>query len=172
MKLTANEAQIRLNIIGLIPEGKISQSVRVKLIRAQVELDKVSKKVQEDVQEGLKKIKPEGFDENYQKFSEAIEGKDTDTAREQAAQEGFDEFKAQYDKLNAEYQELYQNILSEVKVDVQLPKFNDADIENVAEALPTDGKQVVNQGKDADGTARTFDVPNTNVLRSFIEVFG
>jgi hypothetical protein len=166
MKLTLNDAQIRLNIIGLIPMSAISQTVRIKLIRAQVELEKVARKVQEDVTEGLKKIKPEGFDERYAKYADAIEGKDTDAAKEQAQTEGYTEFAAEYDKVNSEYQELYQNTVKDTKVDVQLPIFSDADLENVAQALPADGTSTIKQG-DNDRQ-----IPNNAIIRSFVEVFG
>jgi uncharacterized protein (UPF0335 family) len=136
MELTISELQTRLRVISFIPESKVSQSTRFKIIRYQVAVEKLLKEVQEDIQEAVKKIKPEGFDEKYQKYVEALEGKDTDVAKEQAESEGFKEFKAEYDKVNGEFVKLSEDFNSE-KRSVDIPEFTDADLLDILSALPS-----------------------------------
>jgi hypothetical protein len=136
MKLNLQEATQRLNILSVVPVAKLKQSTRIKIIRAQVELEKVNTAFQSDLQEGLKKLKPEGFDDRYQKYAEAIEGKDTDAAKEQAEAEGFEDFKAEYEKVDSEYRELYNKSFTEQRYSCNVPMFNDAELEDFANALP------------------------------------
>jgi hypothetical protein len=165
MELTFNEAQVRSNILKFIPKNKVSQATRIKLIRYEVALEKLLKSVSDDVQEGIKKIKPEGFDERFQKYAEAIEGKDTDLAKEQEQSEGYAEFKEEFEKVNSEFSELQKKFLQENKTETNIPAFTDDDLLDILQALPSGETVEVKQNE------QDLNISNDEIVKSFVSIF-
>lgn len=137
MKISANEAGQKIDALALIPIWALKQATRVKVIRTQIAYEKVLTEYRNDVNEGLKKLKPEGFDEKLQKYGNPAEYKGDFDA-------DFVAFKAEYESVEASLQELQQSAAKEVKYEVSAPTFSDADWEDIATARPSRGKTKVN----------------------------
>lgn len=161
MKITANEAARKLDALNIIPLKGLSAATRVKIVRAQVACERAVATYRKDLAEALAKLKPEGFDERLRLFDAAIAP--TDENREQAeaqrATEGFEEFRAEYDKVNAEYAQLAQSLAEELLHDVVLPVFEADDFEDMARVLPSgDTTEIMREGKG-------MPYPNDEVLK-------
>lgn len=137
MKISANEAGQKIDALALIPMWALKQSTRIKVIRTQIAYEKVITDYRNDVNEGLKKLKPEGFDEKLQKYGNPTEYKGDFDA-------DFIAFKAEYESVEAALQELQQSAAKEVKYEVSVPAFSDADWEDIAAARPSDRKTEIN----------------------------
>jgi hypothetical protein len=153
MAITPNEATQRLNTLGLIDLTKVAQATRVKIIRSQVDYEKIMTLMQNDIQEGLKKIKPEGFDEQLQKFAPIVNPSEetADQVEGLKADKEYKKFQETYDKVQGEYSELYTKIATENTYASNAPEFTEDDLLEIATALPAgeetelkDGNKVAN----------------------------
>lgn len=164
MKITANEASRKIGALNLIPLKTLAQATRVKVVRASIEFEKAIESYRKECDEGLKKLKSEGFDERMQKYAAALNP--TDENREQAekqrAEEGFAEFKVEHDKVDSDYRELVKNLAEDAPYDVNPPAFSDADFEDIAASLPSGATtQMTRDGE-------TVEVPNDQILGHII----
>jgi ribonucleotide reductase beta subunit family protein with ferritin-like domain len=109
--MTLNELMLKQNFISkvMLKDGdkELSRELKVKIVGMRVKMAKFRKEFDEDVQEFVKNLKPEGFDELYMK---------EDKSPEEQAQ--FDEWNK---KLNEEYA-MYVNKrgLDEIDYEVSL----------------------------------------------------
>lgn len=153
MKISASEAIQKLDALSMIPRQELSQETRVKIIGAKVAYNNINTKFQEEVQECLKELKPEGFDEQLQKYGNPADYKGDFNA-------DFNEYKEAYGKVEADLIELQQNLAKEAKYEVCTPKFSDADFVDIARVIPSGGKTMV----------RESEVPNDDILYYLMSV--
>lgn len=168
MKITANAASRKVGALNLIPLKNLSQATRVKVIRASVEYDKVLGDYQKECEAVLNKLKPEEFDERVQKYAAALNptADNLEEAEKQRAEEGFDEFKAEYDKVEADYRELISKLAEEPIYTANPPAFTDADFEDIAATLPSGDVTTITR----DG--QTSEVGNDSILAHIIAALG
>jgi Glu-tRNA(Gln) amidotransferase subunit E-like FAD-binding protein len=162
MKLSLQEANNRLTVLSFIPLHSLSHSVRVKIVRAQVALEKIPQQIDSDIQEATKKLKPEGFDDNMRKYMAALvpTADNEKEAEEQRNMEGFAEFKEVYDQVNAEYMELYNKTVADTRLEVTVPEITDADIEELATVFPSGKYCCIKKGSE-----RVYDLTATEVQK-------
>lgn len=93
MTMTLNEVLIRQSFLNQIvlknDEGELPKDLKVKVMRMRIELNKVRTQFDEDSQEMIKGLKPEGFDEL--------------ATKEDKTNEEIKELQELTDKLNEEY---------------------------------------------------------------------
>lgn len=77
--MTLNEVLIKQNFISKIilkkDKAELSKELKVKIMSARIQLSKIRKEFDEDVQEALKEFKPEHFDELSAKLDKSEEEK-------------------------------------------------------------------------------------------------
>ncbi len=168
MKITANAASRKVGALNLIPLKNLSQATRVKVVRASIEYDKAVADFRKECDEGLKKLKPEGFDEKMAKYAAALNPTpdNREEADKQKAEEGFKEFKAEYDKVDADYRELISKLAEEPIYTANPPAFTDADFEDIAATLPSGDVTTITR----DG--QTSEVGNDSILAHIIAALG
>ena len=93
MIMTLNEALMKQNFIVkvLLKDGneELSKALKVKIMKIRIALGKFRKQFDEDIQEAIKGLKPDNFDELAQKQDKTPEEEEM--------------FKAMSDKINEEY---------------------------------------------------------------------
>lgn len=164
MKIKVNEASQKIGALNLIPLKSLTQATRVKVVRASIEYEKALEGYRKECDEGLKKLKPEGFDERAQKYAAALNptADNREQAEKQRAEAGFDEFKAEFDKVDADHRELVKKIAEDVTYDANPPAFTDADFEDIAASLPSGATtQLTRDGE-------TVEVSNDQILGHII----
>ena len=91
--MTLNEALMKQNFIVkvLLKDGneELSKALKVKIMKIRIALGKFRKQFDEDIQEAIKGLKPDNFDELAQKQDKTPEEEEM--------------FKAMSDKINEEY---------------------------------------------------------------------
>lgn len=168
MRTTANEASRKVGALNLIPLKNLSQATRVKVIRASVEYDKVLGDYQKECEAVLNKLKPEEFDERMQKYAAALNptADNREEAEKQRAEEGFKEFKAEYDKVDADYREIISKLAEEPIYTANPPSFTDADFEDIAKEYPSGGQTELVRNDD------TKMVGNDEILANIIAILA
>lgn len=168
MKTTANEAARKVGALNLIPLKNLSQATRVKVVRASIEYDKAVVDFRKECDEGLKKLKPEGFDEKMAKYAAALNptADNREEAEKQKAEAGFETFKAEYDKVEADYRELISKLAEEPIYTANPPAFTDADFEDIAATLPSGAATTITR----DG--KTSEVDNDSILGHVMAMLG
>ena len=159
-----NDVQTKANITAMIPKAQLPQSTRVNVVLNQTAYEKTLDTFRGDLEDTLKRIKPEGFDEKLQKFyvTTKPESELTDEERKKCeelkADPEYADFKETLDKVNSDYAEAQKKVTEDNDYDVKERPYTESDLEAIATALPSGGTTTVKlNGKD---TA----VPNDELL--------
>lgn len=158
MKISANEAATKQKILGLINHNELSDEVRAKIIYARVECENTIDEFTKDVNKAIMKAQPEGYAEKFKKFRAAVEPTDDNKAEaeEQAAQDGFDEFKAEYDRFKTDKERLIEQFAKKER-EVDFPQFTVADFADMARLFPSGAKTKIDD-KEIDNNAVLHDI--------------
>lgn len=163
-----NDVQTKANITAMIPKAQLPQSTRVNVVLNQTAYEKTLDAFRSDLEDTLKRIKPEGFDEKLQKFqvTTKLESELTDEERKKCEElkkePDYAEFKETLDKVNSDYAEAQKKVVDDTEYEVKERAYTGADLEAIATALPSGGTTTVKlNGKD---TA----VPNDELLHMIL----
>ena len=167
-----NDVQTKGNITAMIPKENLPQSTRINVVLNQTAYEKALEKFKGDLDDTLKRIKPEGFDDKLQKFfvTTKLESELTDEEKKKCeelkADPDYAEFKETMDKVNSDYSEAQKKIIEENDYDVKERAYSDADLEAIATVLPSGGTTTVKlNGKDTS-------VPNDELLHLILWNFA
>ena len=144
-----NDIEIRSNVTAMIPKDSLKQTTRVKVVLNQTAYEKGIEKFRSDIEETLKRIKPEGFDEKLQKFSLTTRLEDSLSADEKIEADklrhdpDYAAFKEQLDKVESDYAEAQKKIIDENNYVVNERAYTDEELADIASVLPEGGKTVV-----------------------------
>lgn len=149
------DIEIRSNVTAMIPKENLKQTTRVKVVLNQTAYEKGMEKFRSDIEETLKRIKPEGFDDKFKKFqlttkiaSEMTE-EELNLADELRKDAEYAAFKDALDKVESDYAEAQKKIIDENDYAVNERKYTDDELADIASVLPEGGKTVVRlQGKE------------------------
>ena len=136
--MTLNELMIRQNFIGkvLLKEGndELSKDLKVKIMKIRIELSKIRKQLDEDIQEAIKGLTPDGFQE--------LSSKQDKTEEEQQ------KLKDLTDKINDEYSAFVASKGNE-EVTITLPSFTEDEYAEILEVNAGNDVTINNQKIDA-----------------------
>lgn len=165
-----NEIDIRTRVTAMIPKEHLPQDVRVKTVLNQTSLEKAADKFREDIKDALEHIKPEGFDEELQKFNlttrpeSELSEEEKKKAEELRNDPDYASFKEKLEKVDSDYAEAQKKIIEENEYDVSLRPYTDADLAAIAGAIPSGSTtEIVVNGKK-------MSVPNDILLHDIIQV--
>lgn len=136
--MTLNELMIRQNFISkiLLKEGndELSKDLKVKIMKIRIELSKIRKQLDEDIQEAVKGLTPDGFQE--------LSSKQDKTEEEQQ------KLKDLTDKINDEYSAFVASKGNE-EVTITLPSFTEDEYAEILEVNAGNDITINNQKIDA-----------------------
>ena len=136
--MTLNELMIRQNFIGkvLLKDGneELGKNLKVKIMKIRIELSKIRKQFDEDVQEAIKGLTPDGFQE--------LSNKSDKTEEEQQ------KLKELTDKIQDEYT-AFINSKGNEEVTINLPELTEDDFVEILEVNAGNDVTINNQKIDA-----------------------
>ena len=136
--MTLNELMIRQNFISkiLLKEGndELSKDLKVKIMKIRIELSKIRKQLDEDIQEAVKGLTPDGFQE--------LSSKQDKTEEEQQ------KLKDLTDKINDEYSAFVASKGNEEST-ITLPSFTEDEYAEILEVNAGNDITINNQKIDA-----------------------
>ena len=136
--MTLNELMIRQNFIGkvLLKDGnaELGKDLKVKIMKIRIELSKIRKQLDEDIQEAIKGFTPDGFQE--------LSNKPDKTEQEQQ------ELKELTNKINDEYN-AFVTMKGNDEVSVSLPDITEQEYSEILEVNAGNDVTVNNQKIDA-----------------------
>lgn len=158
MKISANEAQARMNLLSIVPRTELQDVTRAKVILTIVECEKVLNAFTKDANAAIEKAQPEGYAERYQKYAAAINPTDENRAEaeKQSAEEGFEAFKAEYDQVKADADTLTSEYAKKMH-EADMPHFAVEDFADIARLFPSGGKTEI-MGKQEENDAILHDI--------------
>ncbi len=131
--------------IPLSLEGKeLPSELKAKIMLMRVAYDKAAKAFDDDMQQVLKEIKKEGYDERAQKINrmKEIDGKEDATKEEKKEADEIrkteEDFNKETEELNKAYSEAYQEKMKE-ECDMKPRKFAFEGFAKIIELIGTDG---------------------------------
>ena len=137
--------RLTLLIITLSLEGKeLPSELKAKIMLMRVAYDKAAKAFDDDMQQVLKEIKKEGYDERAQKINhmKEIDGKEDATKEEKKEADEIrkteEDFNKETEELNKAYSEAYQEKMKE-ECDMKPRKFAFEGFAKIIELIGTDG---------------------------------
>lgn len=144
-----NDIEIRSNVTAMIPKENLKQSTRVKVVLNQTAYEKGIEKFRSDIEETLKRIKPEGFDEKLQKFhittrpESELSEEEKKKAEELRNDPDYASFKEKLEKVDSDYAAAQKKIIEENDYKVKERAYTDDELSDIASALPEGGKTTV-----------------------------
>ena len=136
--MTLNELMIKQNFISkvLLKEGndELGKDLKVKIMKIRIELSKIRKQLDEDIQEAIKGFTPDGFQE--------LSNKPDKTEQEQQ------ELKDLTNKINDEYN-AFVMMKGNEEVSVSLPDITEQEYSEILEVNAGNDVTVNNQKIDA-----------------------
>lgn len=138
MKITADGAAQKRYLMMLIPLDKVSDIVRAKIIYGLVECENTLTSYSSDINKALEVVRPEGYAEKLEKFREALEptGKNKAKAAKLATEEGFAEFKEEYDRYKEDIDRISKDF-GKKKYEADFPKFTVEDFADISRLFPS-----------------------------------
>lgn len=132
--MTTNEVLARQNFITKVlfknGDESISKDLKVKIMAMRIEYSKVRKQFDEDIQEFIKGVTPEGFVE--------LQNKQDKTEEEQK------KLAEMIDKINVEYN-AYINKISSEECNVKNEKLTEDDFNEIVAVMPEDDIEINGQ---------------------------
>ena len=132
--MTTNEVLARQNFITKVlfknGDESISKDLKVKIMAMRIEYSKVRKQFDEDIQEFIKGVTPEGFVE--------LQNKQDKTEEEQK------KLAEMIDKINVEYN-AYINKISSEECNVKNEKLTEDDFNEIVAVMPDDDIEINGQ---------------------------
>ena len=136
--MTLNELMIKQNFISkiLLKDGnaELGKDLKVKIMKIRIELSKIRKQLDEDIQEAIKGFTPDGFQE--------LSNKPDKTEQEQQ------ELKELTNKINDEYN-AFVTMKGNEEVSVSLPDITEQEYSEILEVNAGNDVTVNNQKIDA-----------------------
>ena len=136
--MTLNELMIKQNFISkvLLKDGnaELGKDLKVKIMKIRIELSKIRKQLDEDIQEAIKGFTPDGFQE--------LSNKQDKTEQEQQ------ELKELTNKINEEYN-AFVTMKGNEEVSVSLPDITEQEYSEILEVNAGNDVTVNNQKIDA-----------------------
>lgn len=136
--MTLNELMIKQNFISkvLLKDGnaELGKDLKVKIMKIRIELSKIRKQLDEDIQEAIKGFTPDGFQE--------LSNKQDKTEQEQQ------ELKELTNKINDEYN-AFVTMKGNEEVSVSLPDITEQEYSEILEVNAGNDVTVNNQKIDA-----------------------
>lgn len=136
--MTLNELMIKQNFISkvLLKDGnaELGKDLKVKIMKIRIELSKIRKQLDEDIQEAIKGFTPDGFQE--------LSNKPDKTEQEQQ------ELKELTNKINEEYN-AFVTMKGNEEVSVSLPDITEQEYSEILEVNAGNDVTVNNQKIDA-----------------------
>lgn len=136
--MTLNELMIKQNFISkvLLKDGnaELGKDLKVKIMKIRIELSKIRKQLDEDIQEAIKGFTPDGFQE--------LSNKPAKTEQEQQ------ELKELTNKINDEYN-AFVTMKGNEEVSVSLPDITEQEYSEILEVNAGNDVTVNNQKIDA-----------------------
>lgn len=147
MELTIYEIKFRINLLKLIPLKAVSQSTRISVVNNLVALGRKVKEFDENVAEGLDKLKTPEFKKKLDKYSWTVnpEEKDKEKLEKLSNDEDYNNFKKEYEEVQKDFMEMQHKMALSNKYNVtEFIPFTRNELEDIGKVFPSEETTIVN----------------------------